>query len=51
MYSVQDEIFPYVITEEIGRGAYATVYLGINQENNEKVAIKKMKKFAMRPDL
>ena len=31
-----------VFKKEIGRGSFSTVYKGINQNNNEEVAIKKI---------
>ena len=34
----------YEIIKDIGGGTFGTVYVGINKETNEKVAIKKLKK-------
>ncbi|KAJ4490043.1 other/ULK/ULK protein kinase [Lentinula aciculospora] len=42
--SYDDEVKPYVITSEIGRGSFAIVYKGSHEETHKQVAIKTVKR-------
>ena len=46
-FKAEYKIGPFQILNEIGKGKFATVFLGIHEETKEKVAIKQMKKSAL----
>ena len=42
-YEVEIKIGPFKIMNQIGKGKFSTVYLGLHEETNQKVAIKQIK--------
>ena len=44
-YEAEIKIGPFKIMNEIGKGEFSTVFLGIHEETKQKVAIKELKKW------
>ncbi|KAH7106852.1 kinase-like protein [Auriculariales sp. MPI-PUGE-AT-0066] len=49
--SGEDDLSPYVISKEIGKGSFATVYKGYHQENKLVVAVKTVSRHVLTPKL
>ena len=49
-YEVEIKIGPFKIMNQIGKGKFSTVYLGLHEETNQKVAIKQIKKSEINTD-
>ena len=49
-YEAEIKIGPFKIMNEIGKGKFSTVFLGIHEETKQKVAIKQLKKSEINTD-
>ena len=50
LFPVEIRIGPFKLMNEIGKGKFATVFLGIHEETGQKVSIKKLKKSELNTD-
>ena len=50
LFPVQIRIGPFKLMNEIGKGKFATVFLGIHEETGQKVSIKQLKKSELNTD-
>ena len=50
LFPVEIRIGPFKLMNEIGKGKFATVFLGIHEETGQKVSIKQLKKSELNTD-